>query len=241
MRTAQRDWRNIPNFHTEKRFRISKSSCSGIYQTLGKSSRCTLADPRFLTVSDRFIRELSRYAAAPTKETEAKIEHLLKGMRRLKLKVYPEEELEMSSEFIQAIAGFFANTHGQYLKYAYAETLIHLLHPVIETATAEVNHPMWSKAIAVILQRASGMLAKPRYWSIGFSLFVVTLGVSPREVFMQNWQVCIDHVQRGFKVSHMAGIALTSGSILSSCCHGRFRPPSLDLPQSMYRILYLDA
>jgi hypothetical protein len=184
---------------------------------------------------------LSRYAAAPTKETEAKIEHLLKGMRRLKLKVYPEEELEMSSEFIQAIAGFFANTHGQYLKYAYAETLIHLLHPVIETATAEVNHPMWSKAIAVILQRASGMLAKPRYWSIGFSLFVVTLGVSPREVFMQNWQVCIDHVQRGFKVSHMAGIALTSGSILSSCCHGRFRPPSLDLPQSMYRILYLDA
>lgn len=122
-------------------------------------------------------------------------------MRRLKLKVYPEEELEMSSEFIQAIAGFFANTHGQYLKYAYAETLIHLLHPVIETATAEVNHPMWSKAITVILQRASGMLAKPRYWSIGFSLFVVTLGVSPREVFMQNWQVCMDHVQRGFKVS----------------------------------------
>ena len=108
----------------------------------------------------------------------------------------------MSSEFIQAIAGFFANTHGQYLKYAYAETLIHLLHPVIETATAEVNHPMWSKAITVILQRASGMLAKPRYWSIGFSLFVVTLGVSPREVFMQNWQVCMDHVQRGFKVSH---------------------------------------
>jgi len=147
----------------------------------------------------------------------------------------------MSSEFIQAIAGFFANTHGQYLKYAYAETLIHLLHPVIETATAEVNHPMWSKAIAVILQRASGMLAKPRYWSIGFSLFVVTLGVSPREVFMQNWQVCIDHVQRGFKVSHITDAELTSGSILSSCCHGRFCPASLDLPESMYRILYLDA
>ena len=205
------------------------------------SPECILADFRFLTVSDRFIRELSRYAAAPTKETEAKIEHLLKGMRRLKLKVYPEEELEMSSEFIQAIAGFFANTHGQYLKYAYAETLIHLLHPVIETATAEVNHPMWSKAIAIILQRASGMLAKPRYWSIGFSLFVVTLGVSPREVFMQNWQVCMDHVQRGLKVSLVGGVELTSGSILSSCCHGSFRTTSLDLLESMYRILYIDA
>lgn len=122
----------------------------------------------------------------------------------LKLKVYPEEELEMSAEFIQALAGFFANAHGQYLKCAYAETLIHLLHPVIETATAEVNHPMWSKAVAIILQRASAMLGKPRYWSIGFSLFVVTLGVSPREVFMQHWQTCIDNIQARFKVSSTA-------------------------------------
>jgi hypothetical protein len=119
----------------------------------------------------------------------------------LKLKVYPEEELEMSAEFIQALAGFFANSHGQYLKCAYAETLIHLLHPVIETATAEVNHPMWSKAIAIILQRALAMLTKPRYWPVGFSLFIVTLGVSPREVFMQHWQTCIDNIQARFKVS----------------------------------------
>jgi hypothetical protein len=163
-------------------------------------------------------------------------------MRRLKLKVYPEEELEMSSEFIQAIAGFFANAHGQYLKYAYAETLIHLLHPVIETATAEVNHPMWSKAIALILQRASGMLAKPRYWSIGFSLFVVTLGVSPREVFMQNWQTCMDHVQIKFKVSLKPLLQkLIPGSRLPSGRDGRFRPSTMDLLESMHRIVDIDA
>ena len=162
-------------------------------------------------------------------------------MRRLKLKVYPEEELEMSSEFIQAIAGFFVNSHGQYLKYAYAETLIHLLHPVIETATAEVNHPMWSKAIALILQRTSGMLAKPRYWSIGFSLFVVILGVSPREVLMQNWQVCMDNVQSRFKVSQRESAELIPGPSMSSSRNGCFCATHLDLPQSMYRVFDLDA
>lgn len=157
---------------------------------------------RFLTVSDRFIRELSHLArAAPTKESEARMEHLLRGMRKLKLRVYPEDELEMSAELITSLAGFFANAHGQTLKSAYAETFVYLLHPVIETATAEVNHPMWSKAIAIVLQKALTMLAKPRYWSIGFSLLVVTLGVSPREVFMQHWPMCIEHVQTRFKVS----------------------------------------
>jgi hypothetical protein len=147
----------------------------------------------------------------------------------------------MSSEFIQAIAGFFVHTHGQNLKYAYAETLIHLLHPVIETATAEVNHPMWSKAIALILQRASGMLAKPRYWSIGFSLFVVTLGVSPREVFMQNWQLCMDNIQSRFKVSQYESTKLTTGPSISSSCNGCFCSTTLDLPQPMYRVFDLHA
>lgn len=121
-------------------------------------------------------------------------------MRRLKLRVYPEEELEMSSEFLQGLAVHFANAQGQNLRCAYAETLVYLLHPVIETATAEVNHPLWSKAVAIILQRALTMLAKPKYWSVGFSLLVVTLGVSPREVFMQHWTTCIEHVQTRFKV-----------------------------------------
>jgi hypothetical protein len=203
------------------------------------------ADPSFLTVSDRFVRELSKYATgAPTKESEAKIEHILKGMRTLKLKVYPEEELEMSAEFVQALAGFFANSHGHYLKCAYAETLIHLLHPVIETATAEVNHPMWSKAVAIILQRALAMLSKPRYWSIGFSLFVVTLGVSPREVFMQHWQTCIDNIQSRFKVCPDAldsSQVLMSGPYIPGYSHGRIHSSSLDLPQPMFRVVHLDA
>ncbi|BEJ00337.1 hypothetical protein CcaverHIS631_0501940 [Cutaneotrichosporon cavernicola] len=155
-----------------------------------------LSKTRFLTVSDRFTRELSALASAGvTKDTDAKVEHILKGVRKLNLRVYPESELEMAAEFIDTLSAFFANAHGTALKIAYAETFTHLLHPVIETATAEVNHPTWARAIAVVLQRAITMAAKPRYWSVAFPLVIVALAVSPREVFMEHWQWCIDTIQ----------------------------------------------
>ncbi|WVF72479.1 hypothetical protein IAT40_007294 [Kwoniella sp. CBS 6097] len=182
-----------------------KAVCQLQVELLGQ-----LSNTRFLTVSDRFIRELGKHATSsqPTKEAEAKIEHLLKGMRHLKLRVYPEDELEMSSEFIQSLAGFFANAHGQALKIAYAETFTSLLHPVIETATAEVNHPMWSKAVSIILERAMAMAQKARYWATAFPLVITALGVSPRELFMQQWQSLIDSVLVKFKDRNLRPIAM---------------------------------
>ncbi len=122
-------------------------------------------------------------------------------MRNLKLRVYPETELENSAELLEQLAAFFANAHGHSLKSAYADIFAGLLHPVVETATAEANHPRWSKAVAIILQRALAMATKPRYWSVAFPLIVVTLGVSPREALMQHWQGCIDNITAKFKVS----------------------------------------
>jgi len=159
-----------------------------------------LSKTRFLTVSERFTRELTGLSSTGAKDTDAKVEHILKGVRKLRLRVYPETELEMSAEFLQNLAHLFANAHGHALKAAYAETFTHLLHPVIETATAEVNHPMWANVIAALLQRAMAMAAKPRYWSVAFPLVVVTLAVSPREVFMEHWQHSIDVIAAKSKV-----------------------------------------
>ncbi|WVR05048.1 hypothetical protein IAU60_002060 [Kwoniella sp. DSM 27419] len=169
-----------------------------------------LSTTRFLTVSDRFVRELGKFVTStqPTKEIEAKIEHLLKGMRSLKLRVYPEAELELSSEFLQSLAGFFANTHGQNLKIAYAETLTSLLHPVVETATAEVNHPQWSKAVAIVLDRAMAMAQKARYWAVAFPLVITALGVSPRELLLQQWQSCMESIMVKFKDRNLRTIAM---------------------------------
>jgi hypothetical protein len=192
-------------------------------------------------VSDRFTRELGKYASIqPTKDADLKIEHLLRGMRHLKLKVYPEADLENSSEFIQQLATFFANTHGQSLKASCAETFTSLLHPVVETATAEVNHPMWSKAVAIVLSRALALAQKPRYWGVAFPLIVVSLGVSPREVFMQHWQGCIETITAKLKVSLRFGKLMTG----SSRAAYRLELPhsnDLDIRQPMFRIVDLDA
>ncbi|GMK55966.1 hypothetical protein CspeluHIS016_0210220 [Cutaneotrichosporon spelunceum] len=170
-----------------------------------------LSKTRFLTVSDKFTRELSALVSAGvTKDTDAKIEHILKGVRKLNLRVYPESELEMAAEFIDTLSAFFANAHGTALKIAYAETFTHLLHPVIETATAEVNHPTWARAISVVLQRAITMASKPRYWSVAFPLVIVALAVSPREVFMEHWQWCIDAIQTKTKDRTMRLIGMNA-------------------------------
>lgn len=153
-----------------------------------------LSNNRFLTVSERFTHEIGTLNAAAPKDLDARVEHILKGVRHLKLKVYPDDNLEMASEFLQTLSVFFVNAHGNSLKSAFAETFTHLLHPVIESATAEVNHPLWSKAVATVLQRAMVMASKPRYWNVAFPLVVVALSVSPREVFMEHWQACIDSI-----------------------------------------------
>lgn len=46
-----------------------------------------LSKTRFLTVSDRFSRELAGLSSGQSKDQDAKIEHILKGVRQLKLKV----------------------------------------------------------------------------------------------------------------------------------------------------------
>lgn len=46
-----------------------------------------MSKTRFLTVSDRFTRELSGLSGGQSKDNDAKIEHILKGARQLKLEV----------------------------------------------------------------------------------------------------------------------------------------------------------
>jgi hypothetical protein len=46
------------------------------------------------------------------------------------IQVYPPEAFEESAEFLEALSKCFANAHGLRLKSAFAEVLVHLLHPV---------------------------------------------------------------------------------------------------------------
>ncbi|KAH9913944.1 cell morphogenesis protein N-terminal, partial [Amylocystis lapponica] len=75
--------------------------------------------------------------------------------------VWPPEKFEEGAEFLESLSKSFENAHGNRLKTTYAETLVHILHPIAKTAQAEVNHPDWAKAMEVIYPRARDMMSKP--------------------------------------------------------------------------------
>ncbi|KZO89421.1 hypothetical protein CALVIDRAFT_465237, partial [Calocera viscosa TUFC12733] len=61
-----------------------------------------------------------------------------------------------------------------------------------KTAGAEVNHPLWSKAMQSIYPRAFAMMAKPRYWQSAFPLTITSVCLAPTEYFLKHWMACFD-------------------------------------------------
>jgi hypothetical protein len=49
---------------------------------------------------------------------------------KLNRKVWPLESFEEGAEFMETLAKAFEHAHGYSFKTAFAETLVHLLHPV---------------------------------------------------------------------------------------------------------------
>jgi hypothetical protein len=65
-----------------------------------------------------------------TKDDDGRFETLLKGLRHIRIKVWPPEAFEEATSFMSEFADGFAAAHGFKLKTAFAESLIHLLHPI---------------------------------------------------------------------------------------------------------------
>ncbi|KAF9226296.1 hypothetical protein BS17DRAFT_777012 [Gyrodon lividus] len=153
-----------------------------------------LAGIRFVSVTDRFLKELAPVAHGHVpKDLDTKFENLVKGLRYVQIKVWPPEAFEEGAEFMESLAKSFENAHGLRFKIAFAETLTRLLHPIGKTAQAEVNHPQWEKAIEKIYPRAKEMMTKPRYWHTAYPLAVTALCVAPHQYFLKNWIPCFDY------------------------------------------------
>jgi hypothetical protein len=162
-----------------------------------------LSNIRFASVSDRFIAELEKYNSQTImKESQSHMEMLIKGMRYLKIKIYPLDALEETADFLSSCATFFKNAHGAKVKHAYAKLFIQLLLPIAEVAVAEVNFPSWAKAVDLMYPRAIKMTLKPRHSLAGYPLVTTLLCVSRKEFFTANWFSVIENCYQKFnKVS----------------------------------------
>ncbi|CCA66737.1 hypothetical protein PIIN_00418 [Serendipita indica DSM 11827] len=152
-----------------------------------------LAHVRFESVTDRFLRALRPIRDGRAgKDEDGRYETLLKGLKHIHIKVWPPEAFDEARDFISEFAQCFGEAHGLKLKIAFAESLVHLLHPISKTAQDELNHPDWAQAVTTIYRKAKEMLPKPRYWHVAFPLVVTTLCVAPHEFFLQNWMNCVE-------------------------------------------------
>ncbi|KAF9525743.1 cell morphogenesis N-terminal-domain-containing protein [Crepidotus variabilis] len=168
-----------------------------------------LANVRFISVTDRFLAELGPVAQnTVSKDVGTKYENLVKGLRHIKIKVWPPEAFEEGAEFIESLSKSFANAHGVNLKLAFAETLVLLLHPIGKTAQAETNHPEWGKAIEVIFPKAREMMSKPRYWTSAYPLAVTSLCMAPQTYFLKHWQAFFESSVSKLKEKPSRTIAL---------------------------------
>jgi hypothetical protein len=165
-------------------------------------------------VQDRFIADLKGVDSQMAikgqynRDTEARGSLLLRALRNVKVKTYPEDAWERSCDFMFCIAKLYTNAHGQPMKYGYCQVLRELLLRVASKATTEINSPKWKPAIDMMKQRTSILLGKPKHWNEAFPLMVALLCVSPMESFLTQWLALALTTQPRLKERTTRAIAL---------------------------------
>jgi hypothetical protein len=144
-------------------------------------------------VQDRYITDLKGVDGQMSikgqynRDAEARGALLLRALRNVKIKTYPEDAWDRSCDFMFCMAKLYTNAHGQPMKYGYCQVLRELLLRVASKATIEINSPKWKPVIDMMKQRTSILLGKPKHWHEAFPLMVALLCVSPIESFLSQW------------------------------------------------------
>ncbi|KAJ3223455.1 Cell morphogenesis protein PAG1 [Clydaea vesicula] len=118
---------------------------------------------RFNSVSYRFVNELTKSGLM----RESKIELLIRCMRFIKLKIYPMDCLEETTEFLQVefmhnVLKLIVRFVENFFKMRTIQKLNKHTQMFLPIITAEVNLPAWMKTIELIYPKASKLCAKPR-------------------------------------------------------------------------------
>ena len=161
---------------------------------LGKMSAVNFVSVtnRFLTELDYCQREIARNAGNLfAKETEARAELLILGMRHIQIQTQPGQAWAHSCDFIRNLSKLFVNAHGTQIKQSYCQILEKLVQPIAADPKSDVSSPRWRECLELLNPRIIQMLTKPRHWNAGFPLSALILCCSPKEVFASGWQAMV--------------------------------------------------
>jgi hypothetical protein len=142
------------------------------------------------------------------RDHEAKGALLIRALRHLQVKSYPEETWDRTCDFMLSMAKLFTSAHGQPVKYAYCQVLRELLLRITSKATIELNAPKWKTVIDMMKQRAAILLGKPKHWHEAFPLMAAILCASSTETFLSQWLALALSTQPRLKERATRAIAL---------------------------------
>ncbi|KAF1944366.1 hypothetical protein EJ02DRAFT_452480 [Clathrospora elynae] len=142
------------------------------------------------------------------RDHEAKGALLIRALRYLKVKSYPEDTWDRTCDFMLSVAKLFTTAHGQPIKYAYCQVLRELLLRIASKATTEISTPKWKAVMDLMKQRAAILLGKPKHWHEAFPLMTAILCASPTDVFLTQWLALALSTQPRLKERATRAIAL---------------------------------
>ncbi|KAF2871432.1 cell morphogenesis N-terminal-domain-containing protein [Massariosphaeria phaeospora] len=173
-----------------------------------------LSDFMFDNVQEKFIADLrivdsqSSVKGQLNRETEQKGAMIVRGMRHLRVRTYPENAWDSTCDFMLSFAKLFANAHGQTIKYAYCQVLRELLLRIAIRATTELGLPIWRTVVDIMRQRVSLLLSKPKHWQEAFPLMSIIISVSPADIFSSQWLPLALSIQPRLKERATRAVAL---------------------------------
>ncbi|KAK2745368.1 Cell morphogenesis protein PAG1 [Onygenales sp. PD_40] len=156
-----------------------------------------MSENNFVSVANRFLAELNHYQKEDSrllsaKDSEAKAELLVFGMRHLQIRTSPDDAWNRSCDFLQSVARLFVSSHGQRLKQAYCQVLEIFLLPIAANCSCDLTSPKWKEFLDLLYPRLSQILTKPRHWGSAFPLHTLLLCSSPKEPFYNQWMSVIN-------------------------------------------------
>jgi hypothetical protein len=168
----------------------------------------------FEQVQERFVVDLKVVDGHLAVKNQYNRDHEVKGalliraLRYLKVKSYPEDTWDRTCDFMLSMAKLFTSAHGQPIKYAYCQVLRELLLRIASKATTELNTSKWKSVIETMKQRAAILLGKPKHWPEAFPLMAAILCASPTDVFLSQWLALALSTQPRLKERATRAIAL---------------------------------
>ncbi|XP_068703466.1 protein furry homolog-like isoform X2 [Montipora foliosa] len=163
-----------------------------------------LAHACFLPVRKRFIAEFKEH-----QNNTSSFVNIIYGMKYLRIKLFPVEELEESFNFMRECATMFIDSRDKEVKHAFALMFVEILLPVAAGANRELNVPALKGFVDMMYHHTFDLTKKTRHSQAIYPLVTVLLCVSQKAFFLGSWpsflNMCLGTLkQRDVKMQKVA-------------------------------------